>query len=116
MSDESNDSIKWLQEIEDIPAKAEDPLAREVLRRFNGAVSWQSSEQVNGKSLRTVLEECWQQQNGVLSCADKEVAATLGVDAVINMTALKTGTAMSTPSTLSCVTPMAPLKSGAVPG
>ncbi len=37
MSDESNDSIKWLQEIEDIPAKAEDPLAREVLRRFNGA-------------------------------------------------------------------------------
>lgn len=95
MSDESNDSIKWLQEIEDIPAKAEDPLAREVLRRFNGAVSWQSSEQVNGKSLRTVLEECWQQQNGVLSCADKEVAATLGVDAVINMTALKTGTAMA---------------------
>lgn len=85
--------INWLQEIEDIPARAIDPLAEEVMRRFNGAVAWQSSEQVNGKSLRDVLRECWEQQNGILSCTDQERAKALGVDAVINITALKTGIA-----------------------
>ena len=89
----STDSIKWLQEVEDVPKKAQDPLAQEVLRRFNGAVSWQSTDQVNGKPLRRVLEQCWEQQNGVLSCEDKQVADALGVDAVINMTALKTSIA-----------------------
>lgn len=85
--------INWLQEIEDIPSRAIDPLAEEVMRRFNGSVAWQSSEQVNGKPLRDVLRECWEQQNGVLSCSDQERARALGVDAVINITALKTGIA-----------------------
>ena len=91
----SESAIKWLQELEDIPAKAVDPLAAEVMRRYNGAVAWQSMERVNGKSLRTVLEKCWQQQNGILSCADKARADAIGVDAIINMTALKTGVANS---------------------
>lgn len=88
-----SDSINWLQEIEDIPKRAIDPLAEEVMRRFNGAVGWQSGEQVNGKSLRTVLQECWEQQNGVLSCSDRERAESLGVDAMVNITALKVGIA-----------------------
>lgn len=88
-----SESINWLQEIEDIPQRAVDPLADEVMRRFNGAVAWQSTEQVNGKPLRTVLEECWQQQNGILSCTDRERATALGVDAVVNITALKVGIA-----------------------
>lgn len=88
-----SESISWLQEVEDIPKKSADPIGAEVLRRFNGAVSWQSSERVNGKSLRTVLKECWEQQNGILSCEAKERAQALGVDAVINITALKTSIA-----------------------
>lgn len=91
----SDSVINWLQEVEDVPAKAVDPLAAEVLRRFNGAVAWQNMERVNGKSLRTVLEECWQQQNGILSCDDQARADAIGVDAKINMTALKTGVANS---------------------
>ena len=95
MVEEATDStrINWLREIEDIPKNAVDPLADEVMRRFNGAVGWQSTERVNGRSLRQVLQNCWEQQNGVLNCADAQAAEALGVDVVINMTALKTDTA-----------------------
>lgn len=86
--------INWLQEIEDIPKKL-DPLAGEVMRRFNGAVANQSGEMVNGKPLRTVLQNCWDQQNSVLSCDAKERAEALGVDIVVNLTALKADIANS---------------------
>ena len=87
--------IRWLSEVEDIPKKAIDPLSDELLRRFNAAVAYQSTESVNGKSLRTVLQECWEQENGVMSCSDKERMEALGVDATVNITALKTGIASS---------------------
>lgn len=90
---EDTSSIKWLTEVEVTPKKAVDPLSDEVLRRFNGAVAWQSGEQVNGKSLRTVLNECWEQQNGIISCDAQERAEALGVDVTVNLTALKTGIA-----------------------
>ena len=89
----SDNAIQWMGEIEDIPKKAVDPLSDEVMRRFNAAVAQQNSELVNGKPLRRVLQECWEQQNGVLSCEDKERMDALGVDATVNMTALKTGIA-----------------------
>lgn len=88
-----SDSINWLREIEDIPNKAVDPLADEVMRRYNGAVAWQSAEQVNGLPIRTVLQNCWEQQNGILSCHDQISADRIGVNAVINITALKTSIA-----------------------
>lgn len=88
-----SDAIKWMNEIEDIPSKAVDPLAEEVMRRFNAAIAQQSAEMVNGKPLRTVLLECWEQQNGVLGASDKERMDALGVDATVNITALKTGIA-----------------------
>lgn len=90
---EDNGTIKWLSTIEDIPKKAVDPLAAEVMRRFNGAVAHQAGEQVNGKSLRTVLQECWEQQNGILSCEAQERAEALGIDIRVNLTALKTSIA-----------------------
>lgn len=93
MAETDSNGIKWLQEIEEVPSRAIDPLSGEVMRRFNGAVAWQAGEQVNGKPLRQVLEECWQQQAGVLSCEDREKAESLGVDAIVNITALKTGIA-----------------------
>lgn len=93
MTETDSNGIQWMQELEDIPKKAIDPLAGEVMRRFNACVANQSSEQVNGKPLRQVLEECWSQQNGVLSCEDREKAESLGVDAIVNITALKTGIA-----------------------
>ena len=89
----SDSTIKWMEQIEDIPKKAVDPLSDEVMRRFNAAVAQQNSELVNGKPLRQVLQECWEQQNGVLSCEDKERMTALGVDATVNITALKTGIA-----------------------
>jgi len=90
-----SDAINWLSEIpsEDIPKKAIDPLGDVILSRFNGAVAYQSAEQVNGKPLRDVLLECWEQQNGVLSCEDAKRAEALGVDAYVNLTALKASVA-----------------------
>lgn len=92
---DTKDPIRWLQQVEDIPSKAVDPLADEVLHRFNGAVGWQVSEKVNGKPLRHVLQECWEQQNGLLSCEDAARARVIGVDAIVNLTALKTGIAVA---------------------
>lgn len=93
MSDEKTQetTIRWMHEvsIEDLPKKAVDPLAAEVLRRFNGAVAWQSAELVNGKPLRTVLEQCWMQQNGIMSADAKERAEELGTNVYVNLTALK---------------------------
>lgn len=89
----SDSAIKWMNEIEDIPKKAVDPLSDEVMRRFNAAVAQQNGEMVNGKPLRQVLQECWEQQNGVLSCSDRERMEALGVDATVNLTALKTSIA-----------------------
>ena len=89
----SDTGIKWMQEIEDIPSNAVDPLAAEVMRRFNGAIAWQGTERVNGIPLKDVLTHCWEQQNGIMSCSTRELADALGVDAVINITALKTGIA-----------------------
>ena len=90
-----SDKINWLEDValEDIKEKAQDDLADEILRRYNGAVAWQSSDHVNGKTLRQVLRECWEQQNGVLSCEDQKIADELGVNVVVNLTALKTGIA-----------------------
>lgn len=85
--------IKWLREIADVPKMAMDPLAREVMRRFNGAVAWQSSEMVNGKPLRRVLSECWEQMSGTPSCDARARADALGVDITVNLTALKVGVA-----------------------
>lgn len=95
MSKTSADSVKyinWMREV-DVPSDSVDPLAKEVLRRFNGAVAWQNSEQVNGKSLRHVLQECWEQMAGVPSCDARARAEALGVDITVNITALKVGVA-----------------------
>lgn len=89
-----SDAIRWMQEIAELPKKL-DPLAGEVMRRYNGAVAWQSAEQVNGKSLRTVLLECWEQQNSILSCDARERAEALGVDIIVNLTTLKADIANS---------------------
>lgn len=92
---DNKDTIKWLREVEDVPKRAVDPLADEVLHRFNGAVGWQTAEKVNGKPLRHVLLECWEQQNGLLSVEDAQRAKAVGVNAIINLTALKTGIAVA---------------------
>lgn len=84
-----SETIKWLETIEDIPDKAVDPLAHSMMSRYQAAVAWQSSEQVNGRSLRTVLQQCWEQINSIQSCDAKERAEALGVDVNVNLTALK---------------------------
>lgn len=94
--DSNEDTVKyinWLREVEDIPKLAVDPLAREVMRRYNGAVAWQHSEQVNGRSLRRVLKDCWEQMAGIPSCDARKRAEAMGVDITVNLTALKVGVA-----------------------
>lgn len=83
------ESIRWLETIEDVPDKAIDPLSHAVMHRFNSAVAWQSAERINGKSLRTVLRECYDQINSIQSCDAQERAEALGVDVNVNLTALK---------------------------
>lgn len=89
------DSIRWLELLEDVPSKADDKLGSMVLSRFQGAVSWQSTELVNGRPLRTVLQQCYDQANGILSCDAQERADALGVDIRFNLTALKADIANS---------------------
>lgn len=79
----------------EVPAKSQDPIAHITLQRFNEAVMWQSQELVGGKSLRTVLQDCYDQFNGNLSCADQEIADEIGVDAYVNITAMKVGIVQS---------------------
>ena len=86
-------AINWLAEVEIADNLKQDSLAAEVLRRYNGAVGWLSADHVNGKPVRQVLRECWEQQNSVLSPQDQQIANDLGINVVINITALKTGIA-----------------------
>lgn len=79
----------------EVPPKSRDPLAYITIQRFNEAVRWQQQELVGDKSLRTVLRECYDQYNGNLSCTDREIADEIGVDAYVNLTAMKVGLVQS---------------------
>ncbi|EJC1635192.1 hypothetical protein MX803_003211 [Escherichia coli] len=76
------------QEVE-VPKKAHDPLANVTAQRWNAAVQWRAREQIGGKSLRTVLRECYEQREGILSSEDAEIADELGIDIYVNISALK---------------------------
>lgn len=79
----------------DVPPRSRDPLAHIVIQRFNEAIRWQQTELVGDKPLRVVLRECYDQFNGNLSCADREIADEIGVDAYVNLTAMKAGVVQS---------------------
>lgn len=72
-----------------VPDSALDPIAAIVCRRWNHAVRWRDYEMVGDKSLKTVLNECYDQREGVMCNADREIVNELGVDAYINITGLK---------------------------
>lgn len=73
----------------EVPASSSDLLAHIVLSRVNDMLLWRHREQVGGKSLSTVMTECHNQRNGILSCEDQEIANEVGVNAYINLTGLK---------------------------
>lgn len=79
----------------EIPAASHDKLANITLSRFRDAVRWQSTELVGGKPLRQVMRDCYDQYNGILSPADREIADAIGVDAMVNLTAMKSGLVQS---------------------
>ncbi|MBQ3569544.1 MAG: hypothetical protein IJA20_02600 [Methanocorpusculum sp.] len=79
----------------EVPPKSRDPLANITIQRFNEAVRWQSQELVGDRSLKTVLRECYDQFNGNLSCRDQEIADEIGVDAYVNLSAMKAGLVQS---------------------
>lgn len=90
------DTINWLAEIDGPPQRLkQDPLVDAIISRYNGAVGWLSADHVNGKPVRQVLRECWEQQNSILSPEDQQIANDLGINVVVNLTALKTGIANS---------------------
>lgn len=74
----------------EVPDKAIDPIAAIVCQRWNNAVFWRSQEKVGGKSLKTVINECYDQREGILSAADQEIVDELGVDLCVNISGLKT--------------------------
>lgn len=73
----------------EVPEKAHDPLAIKVTQRFNEALRWQSHENIGGKAIRGVLYDCYNQFNGILSCEDQKIVEEVGVDAYVNLTAMK---------------------------
>ena len=79
----------------DVPNESADKLAHIAISRFNEAVRWQSSELVGGIPLRHVLRDCYDQYNGILSMRDREIAEAIGVDAYVNLTAMKAGVVQS---------------------
>ena len=79
----------------EVPPRSHDPIANITIQRYNEAVRWQSQELVGDKSLRRVLRECYDQFNGNLSCSDQEIADEIGVDAYVNLTAMKSGLVQS---------------------
>lgn len=86
--DYASDNVK-------VPSLSQDKIAHITLTRFNEAVRWQSTELVGGKPLRVVLRECYEQYNGLMSPDDKKIAEAIGVDAYVNLTAMKSGLVQS---------------------
>jgi hypothetical protein len=78
-----------------VTVEAKDKLADLVLKRYREAVMYQSAELVGGDSLKQVLGECYRQANGILDPADRETVSVLGVDAYVNLTAMKGGVAQA---------------------
>lgn len=93
---EVNDGIyDYASDEIEIPSESYDKLAHITLSRFRDAVQYQGSELVGGKPVRTVLRECYEQYNGILSPRDREIVDAIGVDAYVNLTAMKSGLVQS---------------------
>ncbi len=86
-----SDVYEYSGVVDSVSTKTADKLAKITLQRFNEAIRWQSQERVGDKSLKTVLRQCYDQFNGRLSRVDKEIADEIGVDAYVNLTAMKAG-------------------------
>lgn len=92
--DHSNEIYNYASEIE-VPNDARDKLATVVARRFNDAVRWQSQERVGGVPLRMVLRQCYDQYHGILSPTEQKIIDDIGVDAHVNLSAMKAGVVQS---------------------
>ena len=92
--DHSNEIYDYASEIE-VPNDARDKLATVVARRFNDAVRWQSQERVGGVPLRMVLRQCYDQYHGILSPTEQRIIDDIGVDAHVNLSAMKAGVVQS---------------------
>ena len=92
--DHSNEIYDYASEIE-VPNDARDKLATVVARRFNDAVRWQSQERVGGVPLRIVLRQCYDQYHGILSPTEQKIIDDIGVDAHVNLSAMKAGVVQS---------------------
>jgi hypothetical protein len=71
--------------------KSQDELARITIRRYREAAIWRGSERIGDRSLRRVLDDCYNQVNGIMDPHDREMAELLKVKAYVNLTAMKTG-------------------------
>lgn len=92
--DHSNEIYDYASEIE-VPNDARDKLATVVARRFNDAVRWQSQERVGGVPLRMVLRQCYDQYHGILSPTEQKIIDNIGIDAHVNLSAMKAGVVQS---------------------
>ena len=92
--DHSNEIYDYASEIE-VPNDARDKLATVVARRFNDAVRWQSQERVGGVPLRIVLRQCYDQYHGILSPTEQRIIDNIGIDAHVNLSAMKAGVVQS---------------------
>ena len=92
--DHSNEIYDYASEIE-VPNDARDKLATVVARRFNDAVRWQSQERVGGVPLRMVLRQCYDQYHGILSPTEQRIIDNIGIDAHVNLSAMKAGVVQS---------------------
>ena len=66
-----------------------------MARRFNDAVRWQSQERVGGVPLRMVLRQCYDQYHGILSPTEQRIIDNIGIDAHVNLSAMKAGVVQS---------------------
>lgn len=79
----------------DVSKDSADSLGTIVCDRWNEAARWQSIEQCGKHSVKTVLRQCYEQVNGILTPCDQELVDNIGVDAYINLSELKSGALIS---------------------
>lgn len=79
----------------EVPAASLDPMAHNLIQKFNECVVWQGTERIGGKTLKQVLYDCYNQVNGITAPEDIAAIEATGVKATVNLSALKCGTAQA---------------------
>lgn len=73
----------------EVPEKSYDPLASIVTNRWNSAVQFRSVARCDDSTLGKVMNNCFEQQSGIMAAEVQDMVSKLGVNINVNLTDLK---------------------------